>query len=216
MNGRRVGILGGTFDPPHLGHINLARAIGAHLRLEEVRLVLSASPPHKDNRNVTPAPLRWKMLCAALEGLTELKASDMECRRQEPSWTIRTVERLQREEPGLRLVFLTGSEGFLLIRTWREYRRLLTLLPFAILLRTPDDRVPVSRLIREEGWAVLTDPEDGWGGGGCLLLDLPCEHLDISSTRIRDAMGRGERDWARERVPEAVWNIMEKERLYGA
>lgn len=177
-------------------------------------MILSARPPHKDRRVVTPHSLRWEMLQAALGNDPHLRASDLELRREGPSWTVATITQLMKDEPSVHWVFLTGSEGFLQIRTWRDYRRLMTLLPFAIVLRTPGDRNRILALAEEEGWPIWEHLGDRTGGG-CLLLDLPFDHLGLSSTRIREALREGDQAWAQEQVPHAVWNIIKKERLYG-
>ena len=151
MNQPKTGLLGGTFNPVHRGHIELGLKIKAAFGLNRVLYILSAQPPHKKRQTLPPAELRLAMLQAALRPHPGLLPCDLELRRQGDSWTIDTIRELKAASPRERFYFITGSEGFLKIRTWKEYRRILHEVFFIIVLRQPGHRAQVERLLREEG-----------------------------------------------------------------
>src|SRR5512137_1629981 len=99
MNGHRVGLLGGTFNPVHRGHIELGLRVREDFGLDRILYILSARPPHKRNRGVPDARVRFRMLEKALKPYPELVPCDMEIGRAEPSWTIDTILELKDRRP---------------------------------------------------------------------------------------------------------------------
>ena len=185
----RIGIFGGTFDPPHVGHLIAAQEIHAQLELDRLLLVPAAVPPHKLDRDVTPAPVRLEMITAAVAGDERFSVSDIEIRRDGPSYTVDTLRQLREEWPDSELVLAIGADQAVEFDTWREpeeIRRLATVAAFA----REDEEVP-----------------EGWDGP---VVRVP--YLEISSTEIRRRVGAGEawRYW----VPEAVEEIVRREGLY--
>jgi len=209
----RAGLLGGTFDPVHAGHIELGRNMRTAFSLDRVYYILSARPPHKQGRPVTAAPLRWRMLTVALKPYPELVASDLELRRSRPSWTVDTVDILQRDHPGARFYFISGSEGFLKIRTWRDYQRLLNMVSFIVLLRRSSDRPKVVRLLNEEGLSPCSADSVACPDCHVFLHGYGSEHLELSSTEIRARVLRGEEIGGL--VPPEVNRIIKENGLYG-
>jgi nicotinate-nucleotide adenylyltransferase len=120
----RLGILGGTFDPVHLGHIASATEIARAFSLERVLLVLSARPPHKAAEQAAPAADRWRMLelaAAAANATTSdvvLEPCDIEMRRDAPSWTVDTLAEIAREHPCAELFLILGADAYAEIDTW--------------------------------------------------------------------------------------------------
>jgi nicotinate-nucleotide adenylyltransferase len=132
----RLGILGGTFDPIHLGHLRLAEEVGEELKLETVYLIPAASPPHKERRPVTPFHHRFAMTQLAAGGSPLFKATDMEGRREGLSFSIETLgefHRLHRED--LQLFFIIGMDAFLEIESWKEHSRLFDYAHFVVIQR---------------------------------------------------------------------------------
>ena len=111
----RIGLLGGTFNPVHEGHIQLGLKIRQEFQLDQILYILSAHPPHKKYRDMVPAALRWKMLKIALKPYPQLVPCDLEMKRTNDSWTIDTIQELKLQYPDHRLFFISGSEGFLKI-----------------------------------------------------------------------------------------------------
>ncbi|MFN2375595.1 MAG: nicotinate-nucleotide adenylyltransferase [Candidatus Binatia bacterium] len=121
----RIGVLGGTFDPVHLGHLASAREIAAAFCLDRVLLVLSARPPHKPSDAPAAAEVRWRMLELAVEEArhaaapdTLLVPCDIELRRSGPSWTVDTLRELGRLHEGSELFLILGIDAYEEIDTW--------------------------------------------------------------------------------------------------
>ncbi len=132
--GKRIGILGGTFNPIHLGHLAAAEEVGDRLRLDQVLFIPAFLPPHKQE-DMPSADQRLEMVRLAICGNRRFALSDMEIRRGGLSYTIDTIEELRLLHRDTELFFLTGIDSFLEIRTWKEWRRLLTLCTFVVLSR---------------------------------------------------------------------------------
>lgn len=130
-----VGIMGGTFDPIHLGH--LAAAEGAmHLAgLDQVVFMPNRQPPHKAGRPVTPAEHRAAMVRLAIAGNPRFAFSSLELEREGPSYTLLTVQALQARHPDWRLAFLAGMDSLVEITTWFQYQTLLTITDMIIFTR---------------------------------------------------------------------------------
>ena len=127
---RRIGLFGGTFDPPHLGHLALAEVARDRLRLDEVRFVPSGRPPHKRGARVSPARHRLAMTRLAVRGNPIFTVSTIETRRGGPSFTVETLRHVANEKPPARLFLLMGADSLEEFATWRDpdaIRRLATL-----------------------------------------------------------------------------------------
>ncbi len=139
----RIGILGGTFDPPHLGHLLLAEAARDRLVLDRVLFVPARNPPHKRGRRVTPAPTRLLLLRAALAG-TGFSVSTLELDRPGPSYTVDTLERLGARHPRARFWLLVGADSLAELPTWRDPERILALATLAVAARPGAAAAPPS------------------------------------------------------------------------
>ncbi|MDP4620965.1 MAG: nicotinate-nucleotide adenylyltransferase [Thermoleophilia bacterium] len=189
----RIGVMGGSFDPPHDGHIALARHAARQLGLDRVLLVPVGIPPHKPDGPVIPAERRLMMVEAAAAADPVLEASRAEIDRPGPSFTVDTLERIAADHPGADLWFILGADQLAGFGEWRR----------------PDRIVEIARLAvaRRPGAA---DPRDGVAGddpaeGRVDLIDMP--EAPISSTIVRDRIARGED--IRDLVPGAVADILE-------
>ena len=132
----RFGILGGTFDPIHLGHLRTAEEAGMMLDLERVFLIPSASPPHKHDDMVTTFDHRLAMVKMATAHSPFLQMLDLEAKRQGPSYSVETLEELHTAlHPDPEIFFILGSDAFAEIDTWKEYQRLFTLAHFLVVER---------------------------------------------------------------------------------
>lgn len=188
----RIGIVGGTFDPPHLGHLLLASDVYEALGLDRVVLVPAAVPPHKHGLPRTPAALRLEMLRAAVAGDPRFEVADLELRRAGPSYSVDTLRELRGRWPDAALFFVLGADQLRELPSWRE----------------PDE---VARLATLTG--VARDGQAPVAPGGYDVEVVPITRIDVSSSMIRDraAAGRGVRYF----VPPAVEAIIEREGLYG-
>lgn len=187
----RLGVYGGTFDPPHLGHLVAAADACDALALDRVLWVPSAVHPLKRGRVATPAEVRLAMVRAAIQGDGRFAADDLELRRPGPSYTVDTLRALGEREPGAELFLLTGADILAELHRWREpdeVRRLATL-------------VVVSR----EGSAPTT-------AAGVAALSVQVTRVDVSSTEVRRRVAAGQN--IRYLVPEAVRALIRREGLY--
>lgn len=176
----RVGLLGGIFNPPHHGHLALARAAHGQLGLYEVVLIPAARPPHREV-DADPGPevrLALSVLLAAQEPWLSVSRAELD--RDGPSWTVETLRALREERPGDELVLLLGGDQAAALPGWREPEEVLSLATVAACARGEFDRARV----RE----ALT----GLAGGERLeFFDL--DPVPVSSTEVRRRVAAGER-----------------------
>lgn len=130
-----MGVLGGTFDPPHLGHLVVACEALWQLRLDEVRLVPAGRPPHKDDPAVAPAARRAAWLERAVAGRAGLVVSRLELERDGLSYTADTLEAMAAAEPGVQLWFILGADQLAEFPTWRAPERILAAARLAVVAR---------------------------------------------------------------------------------
>lgn len=210
----RIGLLGGTFNPIHLGHIELGLQVVRAFDLNRILYILSANPPHKDSAGIVDAKLRWKMLWMALKPFPELEPCDVEMKRKTPSWTFQTIGALKRNFPNHVFYFVSGSEGFLKIRTWKNYRSLLSSIFFIVVLRKPSHKPKLEALLRRENIPLKPACQPGIEPPCVFLFGYRSERLEISSTKIRK--------WARNQgslnafIPDEVEKFIQEHNLYGS
>lgn len=178
MGRRRIGILGGTFDPVHLGHLIIASEMRFALNLELVLWVPAGDPPHKPDQIITPAIHRVRMLELALAGCEGFEIDRIDLERSGPSFTADTVTHLQDRYPGCQIVFLMGEDSLRDLHSWREPERILAVAEIGV-ARRPDmnvnldaiyERLPASR-------------------GRVKIVDVPL--IGISSRDVRRRVQRG-------------------------
>ena len=134
--GTRIGILGGTFDPVHLGHLETALAAGRALALERVLIMPSGAPPHRHQQPFASPCHRFAMTAIAVTGLPGLQVSDFEVRETGPSYTFDTLARLQGLGfDRLQIFFIAGADAFAEIATWSRYPHVLDMANFAVVSR---------------------------------------------------------------------------------
>lgn len=208
-----VGLLGGTFDPVHHGHLRAALEVRAACGLDELRLVPAGLPPHRA-APVAPAALRLRMLRAAVAGVPGLAVDDRETRRPGPSYTIDTVEALRAEEPGRPLCLVLGADAFLGLEGWRRWRDLLGCVHVVVIPRPgwePDAGGALGAELaarRAPGPGALREP-----GGGAIVVQAVTP-LAISASAIRELLAGG--GDPRFLVPEAVREIIVASGCYGS
>jgi nicotinate-nucleotide adenylyltransferase len=196
----RLGILGGTFDPPHIGHLWLATAAVDELGLAKVLFVPAANPPHKRRRAISHAADRVLMTRLAVETDPRLDVSLVELEREGPSYTVDTLADLGRRHPEMDLVLILAADSLAQIDTWREPDRLLELASWAV---GPRPGVPLPS--RAELVAR-------WGKAAARIHLLGGPALDVSATMIRRRVAAGRA--IRYLVPRAVEELIVDRRLY--
>lgn len=189
-----MGILGGTFDPPHIGHLAAAVSARHALGLDEVRLMPNGDPWQKrDVRPITAADVRLAMVRAATEGLVAVRASDAEVTRDGPSYTIDTVEALRTSEPDVEPVVVLGRDAAATIDTWHRHRDVLDAVELAVVDRGDDGPLP----------AALA---------GARVHRVVMPRLDVSSSDLRRRVAAGEP--IEVLVPAPVVALIERHGLY--
>ena len=208
-----LGLLGGTFDPIHYGHLRLAEEMGEALGLAQVRLVPAGLPPHR-SAPATAASHRLQMVRLAVVGNPRLMVDEREIRKAGPSYTVETLTELRDEiGPAAPLWLIMGADAFLGLTTWKDWRRLFELAHIAIAHRPGYRLIQSDALVdplRSEVDRRLTDTPPTTPSGG--LWRFTITPLDISATAIRERLRRGRS--IRYLVPEAVRAYIEEQRLY--
>lgn len=206
-----LGVLGGTFDPVHCGHLRLALEMLEALDLHHVRLIPAASPPHRDVP-LAPAGERRRLLAAAVRDVEGLEVDARELEREGPSYTVDTLRSLQQTFPGRPLCLILGMDAFVSLDTWERWRELPHLAHLAVATRpgsVPPQAGEVARMLAErrtDSTAALHEEH----AGRVIVLEPPL--LDISASRIRERLAAGRS--VRYLVPDAVLEALERNDVY--
>lgn len=206
-----VGLLGGTFDPVHHGHLDVARAARHALGLDQIWLVPARHPPHR-RPPVATAAHRFAMVALATSGDAHLRVSDAEMDGDGPSFTIDTLDRIERRSPSLRgsLVFITGADAFREIRTWRHWPDLLDRCHFAVVSRVGCPARDLRGLLPELANRMHDAPCALTPTPGIFLVDA--QTAAVSSTDVRQTLAAGHRGAGL--LPEVVAEYAVRHGLY--
>jgi nicotinate-nucleotide adenylyltransferase len=189
----KLGIMGGTFDPPHLGHLVLAEAARQQIGLGTVLFMPAGDPWRKADRLVTAAHHRIEMTRLAVADNSSFEVDDREVRREGPTYTADTLRDLRAQTADAELYFLTGEDALADLSAWKSPEVIIEHAIFAVAprlgSRPPAGLVPQERIVR---------------------IDMP--YIDISSTRLREMAGRG--CSLRYLVPESVERYIRQNGLY--
>ena len=215
----KLGILGGTFDPIHLGHLRSAVEIGEVLDLEKVYLIPSAQPPHKIESPVTPFHHRLAMTHLGTDGSKDIETLDLEGKRRGLSYSIETLKELHRMfGPTLDLYFIMGMDAFLEIATWRDYRHLLDHTHFVIMNRPGSKNDGLQPVLEDLGIHRPMDdplritPNTLTTASGNTITFITPTRMEISSTCIRNLVKQNKT--IQFLVPETVKRYIMEKGLY--
>lgn len=198
---KRLGIMGGTFDPIHYGHLVAAETARYEFALETVIFIPTGIPPHKTGRLITPPELRYQMVAQAIADNNAFKVSRIEIERLGLTYTVDTLRLLQQKYTEYELYFITGADAFREIFTWREANEILELTQFIGASRPGFD----ARAFLEE--LQVQNPRFY---ERMHFLEIPA--LAISSTEIRSRVQKGQS--IRYLLPESVRLIINDKNLY--
>jgi nicotinate-nucleotide adenylyltransferase len=188
--------------------------------LKEILYILSARPPHKKGLGIAPLDMRWKMLEKALEPFPHLVPCDIEMRRAADSWTIDTVDELITQYSDRQYYFISGSEGFLKIKTWKNYKKLLNTLSFIVVLRKEPHQAVIEQLLKGEGLIpyysgdMTQQQPNPVEKPAVYIFSYQSQHLFISSTLIRKKIKLSGYKLIENFVCQEVKKIMEENKLY--
>jgi len=187
--------MGGTFDPPHIGHLAVAEEVREEAGLGEVVFIPARIPPHKSGERLLDAATRMELVELAIRGNPRFSASDLELRREGPSYTIDTVRALQRERgPEAQIFLIVGADNVLEFGSWKDPSGLLDHCTLLVATRP----------------GVSTDGLPGWLSARMRLVRVT--GFEVSSTEVRDRLRRGLS--VRYLVPDAVLDAIERRALY--
>jgi len=187
----RLGILGGTFDPPHNGHIAIARAALKECNLQKIIFIPAKYPPHKPIEKVTSEPDRLNMLKLAVKDHAEFEVSDIELKRDGLSYTIETLREIRKRNPGIEIVFIIGADNISEMESWFK----------------PDEILNTATVVafNRPGFAPA-------GRFKSLIKMFKMPPVNISSTEIREKVKAGKT--VSELVPIAVNDYLRNNSLY--
>jgi nicotinate-nucleotide adenylyltransferase len=213
MGLRRVGIYGGTFDPVHNGHLEVARRVLEFFELDEVIFVPACAPPHKRNAKLTSAFHRFAMVALATEADQRLLVSTIELDAPDRPYAVDTVGRMESEER--RLFFIIGADSWSEITTWREWRRLIEMCDLIVVTRPGYVIEPkVDNFTDVRGWekTSVSDLIASETKPRVFITDVAM--IDVAATVIRAAVVADDFAGLKRMVPPAVAGYIEKHGLY--
>lgn len=195
----RIGLLGGTFDPPHLGHLWLAEAARQSLNLDKVLFLPAGQPPHKSDEPVTAVHHRWAMTTLALEDRQDFIADRTDFERPSPHYTSTLLPLIQQKYPAADLWLLIGSDSLRDLPLWHQ--------PETVIAQSRLATLPRPGITVDWVWLSLSVP-----GVDQIVDMLDGPTLDISSTAIRRWLGQGHS--ANYLVPQKVLDYIQQHHLY--
>jgi nicotinate-nucleotide adenylyltransferase len=174
----RIGILGGTFDPIHNGHLALARSAREQLRLDRLIYVPAGVPWRKAGREITPARQRLAMVRLAVADDPSTEVSTIETERQGPSYTVDTLQTLKQQNPGAELYFIVGEDALADLPNWREPERIIAFATLAVARRS-------GSAAADQPWRSVSQIETR-------IVWLDMDPLAVSASDIRRRIAAGE------------------------
>lgn len=196
----RIGIMGGTFNPPHTGHINAAEAACRELSLSKLILIPTATPPHKEMAKDSATAEQRLYMTGLLAKILGAEVSDIEIARGGKSYTVDTLTALSLEYPGNELWLIVGTDMFLTLEEWKNPERIFELASITCVPRSNDDReklLSYSKVLREKYGAVTR------------IIDVPA--VTISSSELRPETQAEE---MKKFIPEAILSYIRENKLY--
>lgn len=196
----RIGIFGGSFDPPHLGHLILAAEAYFQLNLDKVYWVLTPDPPHKQGQKLQPAQIRYQLLQAAIGDDANFCLSNVDMDRPGPHYTLDTVNIIRHNEPNARLFYLIGGDSLHDFPNWYQPISLLQVLNGLGVMRRPGDQVDLD-LIEQEVPGIKEKVR---------FIDAPLLEIASSEIRLRIEQGKPYRYY----LPEKVYDLILEKKWY--
>jgi nicotinate-nucleotide adenylyltransferase len=226
---KRIAFYGGSFDPPHDGHLTIADKLLEVFRLDEFVFIPAFHAPHKKDKRPTSAFHRFAMLALATNDEPQIKVSKMELDVPERPFTVETLARLKNELPEAQIFFVMGADSWADITTWREWEKVLTLVNIIVVTR-PAYEIGFDHVTDEIRERIVDLRNSGQqreavvGGQNSILTDhrppttdhiyiTDAVQIDVSATEIRREIKENKQDWQTD-VPPAVAKYIEKYELY--
>ena len=220
---RQIGLFGGTFNPVHSGHVRVIREVKAGFKLDEILIIPSALPPHKESANVVDAKDRVEMIRLAFLNDPDFVISDVELNRTGPSYTIDTVRYFRSILPeNTRLYLIMGLDAFLEIDTWKSFKELFLMIPFIVMYRPVGGKDGKTSGWESLGHYLRSNISEGYTFSSSQstyvhdkkqpVFVFDVSPVDISSTTIREHIKKG--GSITHLVPELIENFIKTKGLY--
>ena len=215
-----IGILGGTFDPIHHGHLRIAQEALEQCGLAQVRFIPSGTPPHR-TAPLAAAQARWDMVCLAVRNHDGFLADGREVARTDPCYTVDTLTQIRSEVGATQpLCLILGGDAFLQLHTWHDWKRLFELAHIIVLQRAGG--LPLGNAMADANGALQAEYRARLAPGALALEEAPAGSifvadmpaLEISATDIRRRCARGRS--VRFLLPDAVAKYIQTHELYDA
>ena len=198
---KKVGIMGGTFDPPHIGHLTIAETVRKSLNLSEIWFIPTGKIPHKSTNETAPAFDRLNMVKLAVEENDNFFVNDTEVVRDSFSYTFETLEELRNKNPNIEFTYIVGADSLDYMEKWKEPSRIFNSCRVAVVNRPGilDEKIKVKKKELEDTF-----------GGEIEIISMP--PIDISSTQIRKMIREGKS--VIQFVPEKVIEYIKRNNIY--
>jgi len=205
----KIGVLGGTFDPVHFGHLRPALDVAEQLNLDHVRLIPCSVPPHRAQPQAT-VQQRLTMLQLAIKNNSQFVVDDREIQREGPSYTVDTLKSLRDEFPETALYLILGTDAFLGLQTWHQWEQIIALAHIVVMQR-PDEKLDISEEFKQwyQKHLVKADKQTELAGS---IWPVNVMQLAISATFIRQQITAGSS--AQFLLPDSVISLIEMLGLY--
>lgn len=186
----KIGLLGGTFDPPHNGHLLIAQEVLSALALDEVWFIPSQTPPHKEGRKITSGHHRVEMVKLAIEDNPSFRLNTMEFEREGPNYTIDTMKSLRETYPSFQFHFIIGADMVEYLSKWHDIDSLVNLVQFVG--------------VKRPGYKLASDYD---------IVEVEVPPFGVSSTLLRDRFAKGKN--TKYLLPEKVRTYIGEKNVYG-
>jgi nicotinate-nucleotide adenylyltransferase len=196
----RIGLFGGTFDPPHLGHLILASEAQSQLELDRLLWILTPEPPHKQEQSITPSEHRLAMVNLAIADNPAFELSRIELDRPGPHYTLDTIKLVAQQNPDADIVPIIGGDSLRDLPKWHRSREIVYACHWIGVMRRPNDRANLDQLERE------------LPGIRSKIHYVDAPLLEIASRDIRDRIALGKT--VRYYLPPDVYEYIEQHQLY--
>ena len=215
MYGRRIGVLGGTFDPVHNGHLAIAGHVLKLLHLDSILFIPAARPPHKGHLHLTPFSHRLAMLRCAVKEEPRYFVSAMEEQREGPSYSVDTLQDLRESlDPDVRLFFIIGMDAFVEIDTWKDYHLIPGLADLVVIDRPDYPLGLAGSTVDKLGEYNFDSADSAWVASdhSGMIFGVGMSPVDVSSTMVRERLGASLE--VTNYLPEAVAEYIIREGLF--
>ena len=207
---KRIAVFGGSFDPVHLGHLEIIRSVEYYLGADKILVTPCGNPPHRSLAMASPEQ-RLAMLQIACNGYSSVEIDEREIRSNAISYTHTSIEKLRLEYPDALLYLVLGGDSFASFTTWYRWRDILAMACLVVAARGEEKRRPSKELSGQLGRIVRQATDSNVPKAGD-LLELPFDRIDVSSTTVRKAFAT-ETDTASLVLPE-IADYIKENKLY--